>query len=205
MLIPQSLYGLQRDVKKTCLRAVTRLRRGAAWGEAIDADELLNTETTPGWLVLGGPNSDMGLERHFHLYYPMDTIRKAFFDNKLPHELEEGIFAAALETPWGTSCLIGQSYGLNTLWVRPPMRFAPFLSAVGRFWEPLNAVGPRYTAGVRDGRDLWAWPTNIKFVLARSGVPIEILNSPLPPGGLDALLDRLPEWQANAPVYPEGA
>ncbi|MDQ2805546.1 MAG: hypothetical protein M3Z04_01295, partial [Chloroflexota bacterium] len=101
LLIPQSLYGLQRDVKKTCLRAVTRLRRGATWGELFAADELLDTDTTPGWLVLDGPSPALGGQLHFHVYWPMRAIRESFFDSKLPRELESVIFAAALENTWG--------------------------------------------------------------------------------------------------------
>ncbi len=75
--------------------------------------------------------------------------------------------------------------------------------AVRRFWGPLTLVGSRYAQGSIRGYDLWALANNIKFVLARSGVPQDLLNSPLPPGGVAALLDRLPEWQANAPVYAD--
>ena len=55
-----------------------------------------------------------------------------------------------------------------------------------RFWPLLTAERKRYTQSV-DPEDLWSLHTNIKFALARLGVPTEKLLAPLPPGGLITL------------------
>jgi hypothetical protein len=75
----------------------------------------------------------------------------------------------------------------NGPWVWPRERHQPFLAAVLRFWDEFDAVGPRYYfTGRTEG--LWTMPTNLRYVLANMGVPIETLNAPLPPGGPAALL-----------------
>jgi len=107
-------------------------------------------------------------------------------EGKLPLEIEEQVFTASLQTPWGLLGLLSQT---NVIWVYPQQRYQPFLQASILFWDILYQEGNRYSNGSNNGENLWTIHTNLKYVLANLGVSQERLNQPLPSGGLKALLE----------------
>jgi hypothetical protein len=54
-------------------------------------------------------------------------------------------------------------------------------------WPELDALGSRYYE-VGAPQRLWSLVNNLHYVLAKMGVPNEVLRAPLPPAGPRALL-----------------
>jgi hypothetical protein len=94
------------------------------------------------------------------------------------------IFEASLSAPWGVLGLL--PYG-NHPWLIPETRFEPFVHAVLKVWDELDAVGPRYYAAL-EGKRLWQVTNTLHFALANMGVPTEALRAPLPAEGPRGLL-----------------
>lgn len=180
MLIPEFMYGLAKDARRASRSVATKLKKGAAWGEAVQA-AAADTSSRPGLLVLHGPSPLLGGQPHFHVYALLDEIIAA----KAPAEVEETAFAECLQTAWGALSLVSFK---NQVWLYPEERHAPFMKAVLGRWDEFEAEGARYSFGSPDGARLWEVHTNVKYVLARMGVPQEALRRPLPGGGLAALV-----------------
>ena len=174
-----------KEVKPRIGKVVTRLKRGASWAEAMQADDFLDTSTSPGLLAIDGPRIYGG--PHFHCFGPLRLVDLAIGAGRLPEALEEALFIASLETAWGVTGLLGTN---NGFWVWPVERHRPLLRAAARFWNALDAVGPRYTEGSSSGGSLWSHAGNVHFALANLGVPNAELRAPLPPGGLAELAAR---------------
>jgi hypothetical protein len=185
MRLPSVLYGPYREIKPRIRKVVTRLKRGANWDDALGAADTLDTATTPGLLVLNGPSPLLGGTSHFQCYLPLLVVQEVVSQNQLSGALEEPIFQACLQTPWGTLGLFAPA---NLMWVYPPKRYRPLLQAALRFWDTLDAEDERYTVGSNDGQRLWSIASNLKYVLANVGIPKSTLNSPLPPEGVADLI-----------------
>ena len=185
MLLPRLIYGTWREVKPRIGRVITRLKRGASWPEAVQADDLVDTATSPGLVAIDGPGVYGG--PHFHCFGPMRLLWDAIRHHRLPEALQEVLFVASLETAWGVAGLLGNN---DTCWVVPVERRLPLVRAAIRSWDVLDTVGPRYSLGSNHGKRLWPLPNNIHYALAHLGVPHEELGRPLPPGGLAELAAR---------------
>jgi hypothetical protein len=179
--IPSSLYGFYKDVKSRCRKMVTSLARGQTWDEAVGAQDTIDTVDTSGLLVLHGPSRLLGGTPHFHCYLPLNHVLNAGSEGRLSPNIEDEVFEASLQTAWGVLGLLSQT---NLMWVYPPERHQPILMACLQFWDTLDREGNRYTNGSDIGQRLWVEHTNIKYVLANMGVSADVLNSPLPTGGL---------------------
>jgi hypothetical protein len=179
--IPASIYGFYKDVNSRCRKIVTSLSHGRIWREAIGAEDTIDTATKPGLIVLHGPSPLLSGEPHFHCYLVLAHIFNAVTKGRLSSSIEEQVFEESLQTPWGLLGLLSQK---NVMWVYPQNRHQPFLQACLNLWDRLEQEGNRYSNGSNTGQTLWAEHTNIKYVLANMGVSIDVLNSPLPAGGL---------------------
>lgn len=184
MQIPSSFYGLYKDIKSRCRKMATGLKHCQTWNEVINYQDTIDTKTNSGLIVLHGPSPLLGGSPHFHCYLPLSYIFNVSSDRKLPPEIEEELFAASLQTAWGLLGLLSQT---NVMWLYPQERHQPFLSACLQFWDIMAQEGNRYSNGSNTGQSLWTVNTNLKYVLANGGVSTEILNAPLPDGGLMAL------------------
>jgi len=185
MLIPAIQYGPWSDVRLRMTKVVTQLKRGAPLNELMTRDGLVDTDDHPGNIVMA--RRALGPVVNFHVFAPLRPAREAMFDIRVeppPKHIDDGIFEASLETPWGVLGLLSHD---NGPWVWPAERHQAFLAAALRFWEQFDAVGARYYFTGRP-ETLWTMPTNLRFVLARMGVATETLNAPLPPEGPRALL-----------------
>ena len=87
--MPRLIYGTWKEVKPRIGKVITRLRRGASWAEAMQADKLLDTKTSPGLIILDGPAGSGG--PHFHCFGPMRLVRAAIHDERLPKTAEEAL------------------------------------------------------------------------------------------------------------------
>ncbi|WP_218082115.1 hypothetical protein [Anthocerotibacter panamensis] len=188
MQIPTCFYGRYSEVKSRCKKAVMALKRGKTWEEAVGTSDVLDTVSTPGFLVLDNPGSGLGSELNFHIYPLLPLIRSAIVGERLSPEIEDKVFSDSLQTAWGILGLISRT---NTRWVTPPERYQPFLQAALRFWDELYLEGKRYTTGSNSGKDLWATPNNLHYVLANMDMPEELLDIPLPMGGIETLLSYI--------------
>jgi hypothetical protein len=182
MLIPEFIYGLSKEARAASRAIASKLKAGAAWGEAVP-DATAETSSRPGLLVLHGPSPLLGGQKHFHVYALLDEI----FAAKAPEEIRESAFGECLRTAWGTLSLVSFK---NQVWLYPAGRHVPFLRAVLSRWDEFDAEGARYSFGTPDGARLWDIHSNLKYVLARMGIPPEALRQPLPEGGLAALVAR---------------
>jgi len=186
--IPTSLYGFYRDVQAAAGKAVTRLKRGATLPEAFLADDFSHTASSPGLIALHGPSPLLGGQQHFHCYLPLLVVMKAIDSGRLDRSVEPRVFRDALECDWGLLAVLSPT---NLMSVFREDRHWPFVRKLLPRWEELRAEGLRYSVGSASGDDLWAHNSNLKYVLARLGVPDVILNSPLPPHGLPRLVHSI--------------
>jgi len=182
--IPASVYGLFKDVKPRCRKIVTSLRRGRTWHEAISAEDTIDTATQSGLIVLHGPSPLLGGDPHFHCYLPLSLVLKAGSEGCFSSDIEDQVFETSLQTAWGLLGLLSQT---NVMWVYPTNRHQPFLQACCKFWDTLELEGNRYSNGSNIGQSLWAEHTTLKYVLANRGVSQDILNAPLPAGGIELI------------------
>lgn len=184
MKIPRALCGTAKDVSSGCRKHLTRFLRGAPW---VDAEaELLEAADAPGLILLNGPAPLLSSEPHMHAYAPFWELGRALDAEKVTLDQALPAFGAALAQPWSLLGLLSQA---NYRWLQDPERAARFLAAISSCWGALDAVGPRYTMGSRDGARLWDLPHLLKYVLANRGVSTPALTAPLPPGGLVDLVN----------------
>jgi hypothetical protein len=192
MRMPAVIYGTYKTAQSGVRSALTRFAHGAPWPAALIGAGTVDTAELPGLLLLSGPNPLLSNGDHFHLFLPLTQLSRTISQGRLAPAAEFGVFADSLTTPDGVLGLLAPP---NVMWVYPPERQAPFLAAVARFWRALDDQGARYSIGMAVGSPLWDLPSNLKFVLARGGIDTAVLNAPLPPGGIDALI----EAAANRP------
>ncbi|HWO19806.1 MAG TPA: hypothetical protein VNO30_13565 [Kofleriaceae bacterium] len=185
MLLPAIQYGPWREVKKRMRTVISQLKRGKDIGEVMLRDGLIESSEHPGMLVLSGIMT--GPVPHFHCFMPWKKAWDELFDLRTtptsPAPIEDAIFEASLQTPWGLLGLIAHD---SNSWMIPT-RYEPFLHAVLGAWSELDAVGDRYCVSFY-GRRLWSAPNNLHYVLGNMGVPLDLLNAPLPAEGPRALL-----------------
>jgi hypothetical protein len=185
MELPALFYGLYRDVKRRTSRIINRIPKGADWMALVEAEGVLDTATTPGFILLMGPSPLLGGQPHFQqwlLWTQMGDKWREWGDT-----VEESLFQQSLTRPWST---LGLVCNQNKNWFLREHRHRPFLRAVRRYWDLFDSVGARYSNGLQTPEPLWAFTTSIKYVLANLGIPGDELDPPLPPGGLAELIDR---------------
>jgi hypothetical protein len=184
MQIPAPFYGLYREVKPRMSKVVTQMRRGRDWIGLMEAEGMLDVATTPGMLVLRGP-SPILFDANFHMWLPWLLSQRK--EDSLTSPLMEQVFADSLARPW---TLLGLIAGDNFMWFSPRARFHPFLNAVRRHWPVLYELGARYSNGVQVPEDLWSTTNNVHYVLGNQGIDVDVLQRPLPPGGIDDLISE---------------
>lgn len=185
MELPALFYGRYRDVKRRTAKIVTQVRKGNDWMALVEAEGFLDTDTTPGFLVMDGPSNLLGGEAHFQVWLLWTQIY--FAEPRVNDEIREEVFQRSLTRPWSTLGLVayrGQD------WLFQKYRYRPFLRAVRKYWDLFAAVGQRYTGGSRAPDDLWSLPNSIHYVLANLGMSNAEMDPPWPPGGLAELIDR---------------
>lgn len=184
--LPAIQYGDWNMVRRRMQKVVTQLVRGEPLVEVMLRDGMVDPFEHPGLLVLAGIMT--GSAPHFHCFMPWKLAWDALFkrrdDPTVPSLLEDSVFEASLQAPWGVLGLIASD---SQSWLLPTPRHEPFLQAALSAWHELDAVGARYYTAVQ-GKPLWSVPNNLHYVLANMGVPTEILRAPLPPDGPRALL-----------------
>lgn len=185
MLIPAALYGTYATAQREVRTVLARVRQGATWHDALAEAGTLDTAGLPGLVLLNGPNPLLGNDDHIHAFLPLTQLSRAISRGRLPAQSEEEVFQESLTTPDGVLGLLAPA---NQMWVYPAERHEPFLDAVRRFWPDLEREGARYSVGMATGAMLWDVQTNLKFVLARRGIDISVLNGPQPVGGIDTLI-----------------
>ena len=165
MLIPASLYGLFKDVKRRCTRVTKLMAKGVPFLQAIDSSHLIDSSQVPGLFVIMGPSSRVGGQPHFHLYFTARAIETAFFEGILTEEHREDMFSSCLSTPWGLGILLCRH---NELWFSTKERRCRFLRALAPMWDVLDAEGPRFCTGYLPGHRLWDAPTIVPYVIGNS-------------------------------------
>ena len=165
MLIPASLYGLFKDVKRCCIRTTKLMTKGIPFLQAIDSSHLIDSSQVPGLFVIMGPSSRVGGQPHFHLYSIAHAINMAFRDDMLTDEHREDMFSSCLSTPWGLGILL---YGQGYSWFSTKERRVRFLRALASMWDILDQEGARYSSGSASGRPLWDVWTIVLYVVANS-------------------------------------
>lgn len=188
MLIPAAIVGDYATAKREVKKAVSRFRQGSGWNEALTFDGTVDTRDVPGLILLDGPNPLLGRDQHIHAYLPLSLLTAAFASRRIPREQGDLVYQESLAAVDG---IVGLLAPANQAWVYPPDRHKPFLNAVSAAWPTLEAEGERFSVGMATGSPLWSLPSNLKFVLARRGVDVPVLNSPLPARGIDALISGL--------------
>ena len=174
MLIPSFLHGITRNVKAETRRRVRRLGKGASWSEAFE-DDLVDAASLSGLLVLHGPAPVLGGKPHVHVYLPLlEAFNAIERKGGLDPALEPVIYDAALQSAWGTLCALGPA---NLVWVIPPVRHRPLVEATLRYWDELDAQGPRYSNGGQTGKRLRECSPTVMYALAQLGVPKERLRA----------------------------
>jgi hypothetical protein len=184
MLVPAILYGKYDEAAAAVRKAVTAMVRGASWVKAFGP--LTVDAAAPGLLLLSGPNPLLAKQPHFQFFLPHLAVSNAVDKGRLPAIAQDQIFLASLQQEWSLLGLMSQP---NVMWVYPQSRHQPFLQAAKRFWNSLDAEGPRYSVGLVTGESLWSLPSNLKYVLANYGVDPMLLRMPLPQSGIAGLIE----------------
>jgi hypothetical protein len=183
--LPEMFLGDASRVKKRVGHFVKKWRpeRGS-----FDLD-LVDVRSAPGLVMLRRPRV-FGGESHFRCYALLD----AFLDrDSAPPSLSLLVVDSLVEIPWGPLCLLGDPW----LSLRNEHgRLNALLRATVRWWSDYAAVGARYLGGM-EGTDLWSVPTLLQPLLRSRGIPLEVLNEPLPEGELGRLLCRYPDLFAE--------
>lgn len=188
MIIPAALVGDYATAKREVKKAVSRFRQGSGWNESFALGGTVDTRDAPGLILLDGPNPLLGRDQHIHAYLPLAMLTAAFASRRIPREQGDVVFRESLDSGNG---ILGLLATANQVWVYPPDRHKPFLDAVSASWHMLEEEGERYSVGMATGASLWSLPSNLKFVLARRGVDVPVLNSPLPARGIDGLISGI--------------
>ena len=187
MKLPAFLHGPYAEVKTRCRKKVKALAAGATWDEF--ARDWLDIAECPGLLLLEGPSPlpHVKGQPHFQPFVLGQELLTLTQKVASADEVRWRAFHAALGSPWGLLCFMGQhSYS----YVRPAEPQWRFLEACARRWAELDGAGERYCNGGIITR-LWSLPTMIHFALARRGQPAPVLNGPLPPEGLAPLVEQV--------------
>ena len=204
MLVPRFVHGLTRDVKKESLRRIHLFKKGAPWAEAM-ADELVDVATLPGLIVLDGPSPNLGFEPHTHIYSPFRWVWLSLLtkiDNStesgmaLYRQTESQIFFDAVKSGWGVLGVLG-----GTWWVTCAAHQWPYVQAVERHWDELEAIGDRFTSGPQTPWPLWRSSSAPYYALCALGLSREDLHA-LMPQGFHALYRRLLEVRAAQGLPP---
>ena len=199
MLVPRFVHGLTRDVKKESLRRIRLMKKGASWAEAME-DELVDVATLPGLIVLDGPAPNLGFEPHTHVYSPFHWADDAMLSFKavLPGSALSSIFFDAVQIPWGVLGMLGDSTGT---WMRLEEHHWPYVQAVERHWDQLEALGDRFTSGPQTPWPLWRSSSAAYYALCALGLSREDLHA-IRPQGFHALYRRLLEVRAAQGLPP---
>lgn len=182
--IPVALAGKSDEVTRRLRPRIKAFLKGEPWSP-LDVDESVDAQSVGGLLVLSGPAPLLTGDPHIQAYLPLSLLTKAVAKEQVSPAREDEAVGASLESAWG---LLGVLSPPNLMLALPPGRHRPIFDAAVRFWDELDGVGARYTVGLPQGARLWNLPTNLRYVLARLGVPEARLTEPLPPGGLRALV-----------------
>lgn len=185
MKLPALFYGLYREVKRRTSKIVTQIRRDKDWIALVEAEGFLDIESTPGLIVMHGPSPLLSGQSHFQMWLPWSQLRAKVEDAKSP--LLQRVFDESLTRPWTVLGLVARG---NHSWFIQRERLRPFLQTVRQYWDTYAELGPRYTNGSDMGDELWSIPNNVTHALAKLGISNEVLNKPLPPGGLGELIDE---------------
>ncbi|RME28108.1 MAG: hypothetical protein D6798_03140 [Deltaproteobacteria bacterium] len=187
MLLPAFLHGLTSDVQAETRRRIRAFGKGASWSEAF-RDELVEAASLPGLFVLHGPAPLLGGKPHNHVYLPLlEAWRATGRKGRLDSSLRPSIYAAALESAWGTLSALAPA---NLPWVVAPERQRPLVEAAVRYWHDLDSLGPRFSVGLPTGQSLWQCTPAVAYALSQLGLPKDQLRH-LPPGGLPELVRAL--------------
>jgi len=193
MKIPELFYGLPRDVKRRCERAVTALKRGGSLADALGS-ELLDTATTDGLIVLDGPSPLVGGLEQFCMY-PLCLAA----ESRLEESARQAVHDELLGPAWGVLALQGQ--GLQTWLAGGQRRRLAFLRGCLRHWDTLEREGVRYSSGSNTPTTVWGASRCLYFALANEGASTELLREfsgdlfehgdvPKHEGGLRRLMER---------------
>ena len=144
-----------------------------------------------GLVALAEPPQPLDEQSQLQAYLPLALLTESVVGGQVDRARENEAVTASLATPWG---LLGLLAPPNQVLVYPPERHRPILSAALRFWDVLDAVGARYSAGASVGATLWGLTTNLAHVLGRLGVSDAVLREPLPPEGLWAVVPPRFAW-----------
>ena len=185
MQLPTLFYGRYRDVKRDVDHIIRRIVRGDDWIAAVEKEGFVDVEATPGLIVFRGPSAILGSEPHFQIWLLWSRMLDR--QKNVRSEFIQRMFEQSLTRPWATLGLVASG---NDFWLVPRERFRPFLQAIREYWDAYAAVGARYTDGVDWGEELWKLPNTVGYVLANLRIPDEVLDAPLPPGGITDLIDQ---------------
>ncbi|HVV53527.1 MAG TPA: hypothetical protein VHO06_27975 [Polyangia bacterium] len=147
-------------------------------------EERIDPTATGAMIVLQGRSRLISQVATIRIYEPLYEIGLANLEDRLPKGVMERVFEEALALPWSVLSLVAHA---NNYWFYPEARHRPFWERVLTLWDALDAVGPRYTFGGSSTKALWSVPNNVHYVAIHLGVPEEVAQRPLPPGGLAAL------------------
>ncbi len=184
MQLPALFHGRYRDVKPRIKRVLKRFARGEDWIALVEERGFLDLASTPGHIVGNGPNSMIGRQEHFQMWFLWALARTTWLHER--RELLDRMFRESLDRPW---TVLGLVMYHNHAWLHES-RQRPFLAAVAPHWDDFAAIGPRYTWGSPTGDELWNIPTSVGYALANQDIPLDVVRAPLVPGAFAALLSE---------------
>lgn len=144
MQLPTLLYGTYQQVAMRMKPLPKLIANGRTLAECLTDAGFYDTLSTHGLLILHGPSPQLGSSDNYHLFLPLDLIRKSRVKGVIPIQRESEIFMESLQSTWGVLFAIASQ---QMLWDDQSNRCRVFLGAVQQLWSDLADVGPRYSFG----------------------------------------------------------
>jgi hypothetical protein len=184
--VPSSTYAAAKEARARVSASLKRFLGGAPWDEAFGP--LISLHDHGGFVVLNGPAPLLEGEPHHQAFLPWTLLLESRRKGKVSDAKLEEAVTSSLKTGWG---VLGMLSPPNLTVVIPPPRHRAIASATLSFWSEIVGLGPRYTAGLREGRPFWEVPNNLSYVIAQLGVPASGLNGQQREDQLRALLESV--------------
>jgi hypothetical protein len=214
MYIPSVFWGEYKEIKLRCRKRAKQFISGMSWEEAIDADNVCDTKSVSGLILLSDWDTSGS---YYHCY----AFTRALFDLSSPdnwRSIKEQVFEASLKSPWGLLGLLSHEVGSSFMSQPRKLLYKddnfetcpdddlldawrssyaePFLDKCLQYWDVLSDEKYHYSLSFGTSPSLWSIPSSLHYILANMGISTEKLRAPLPSGGLAELVALAKEMKS---------
>jgi hypothetical protein len=163
MLLPNFIYGKNKEVEKRCEKLGKTVTSCQEYLEKMLSSGMRDTSADAGeLLVLHGPSPMLSKVTCYQLYCPLDMIWRKHEPGLASSQMISDIFQESLKTAWGTLLLTPP---LGRFWMQDDARRRAYVRALFAHWEEIDPLGPRFSFGGHTGEPLLSLPTMIQTAI----------------------------------------